>query len=417
MAQLSDDCFAFGGKLQRLDAALDTLAARLTPVAGTEHVALADAPGRVLAAAMGARVAVPGFDNSAVDGYAVRHADLVAGSETRLPVAGRIAAGSTERAVLPPGATARIFTGAPMPEGADTVFMQEDVTREGDAVLLPPGLKRGANRRFAGEDFAAGEALAAAGTRLRPQHLAALAAGGIATVEVRRRLRVAVFSTGDEVVDGASPLPFGAQYDANRPMLAGLLAARGMTVFDLGILPDRADAIAGALARAAENCDAILTSGGVSTGEEDHVKTALERAGRLDFWRLAIKPGRPIAMGTVAGTSFLGMPGNPAAVFVTFARFVGPVLDMLAGAAPHRPLPLPVISGFDYAKKADRREYVRVTLEAREGAVVARRFPRDGAALISSLTGSDGLVELNEETLRIAPGDALPFLSYAALLG
>jgi molybdopterin molybdotransferase len=417
MAQLSDDCFAFGGKLQRLDVALDTLAARLTPVVGHEVVPLASALGRVLAADAPARVAVPGFDNSAVDGYAVRHADLIAGAMTRLPVAGRIAAGARSVSALPPGEAARIFTGAPMPEGADTVFMQEDVTLEGDRVELPPGLKPGANRRFAGEDFRLGAPLVAAGTRLRPQHLAALAAGGYGAVEVFKPLRVAVFSTGDEVVDAtAGTLPSGAQYDANRPMLLGLLAARGMVARDLGILPDRAEVIAEALASAAQDCDAILTSGGVSTGEEDHVKSALERAGRLDFWRLAIKPGRPIAMGTIGGASFLGMPGNPAAVFVTFARFVGPVLDRLAGAIPNRPRPMPVIAGFGYAKKADRREYVRVSLEARDGAMVAIRFPRDGAALISSLTETEGLVELDEATLRVAPGDRLAFLSYAALL-
>ncbi|MFN3481412.1 MAG: gephyrin-like molybdotransferase Glp [Rhabdaerophilum calidifontis] len=418
MAQLSSDCFSAGMALLRLDAALDDLAARLGAVAAPEEVALGAACGRVLADDVVAPAAVPGFDNSAVDGYAVRHADLAGAGETRLPISVRIPAGTRGVAPLAPGSAARIFTGAMMPPGADTVFMQEDVRVEGDHVRLPPGLAPGANRRFAGEDFAAGAVALRAGTRLRPQHVAALAALGLGRVHVRRPLRVGLFSTGDEVVEpGSGPLPPGAQFDSNRPMLAGLLAARGMEPVDLGILPDNRDAIARALAAAAERCEALVTSGGVSTGEEDHVKAAVEAAGRLNFWRLAIKPGRPIAMGTIAGRPFLGMPGNPAAVFVTFTRFVGPVLDLLAGAAPVRPMPVPAVAGFAYRKKAERREYVRVSLvrDAERG-VIARLFPRDGAALVSSLTESDGFVELGEECLAVAPGDAVGYLPFAALL-
>lgn len=421
MAQLRDDCFAFGGRLRRLDAALDDLAAQLVPVVGTETVGLTNALGRVLAARAISNLPVPSFDNSAVDGYAVRFADLAPEGETRMPVGARVPAGARMIAPIRPGEAVRIFTGAPMPPGADTVFMQEDVQPDGDAVILPSGLNKGANRRFAGEDFAAGEALIEAGTRLRAHHIAALAATGVREIGVFRPLRVAVFSTGDELVDAAdhapgSALPLGVQLDSNRPMLHGLLAARGISVCDLGILPDRREVIAEALVDAAAECDAILTSGGVSTGEEDHVKAAVEMSGRLDFWRLAIKPGRPIAMGTITGKSFLGMPGNPAAVFVTFTRFVGPVLDMLSGATPNRPLALPVISGFRYRKKAERREYVRVRLELVDGRLVAKRFEKDGAALISSLIASDGLVELEEDRLSVEPGESLPFLSFPALL-
>ncbi|KAF0231385.1 MAG: molybdopterin [Beijerinckiaceae bacterium] len=418
MAQLSDDCFAFGGALQRLDAALDDLATRLVPVAAVETLPVTQAFGRILAADVVSVRAVPAFDNSAVDGYAVRHADLAGAGETRLGVCARVAAGARAVAPLIPGQAVRIFTGAPMPDGADTVFMQEDVTVEGSEVFLPQGLKPGANRRFAGEDFAVGDVVVAAGTRLRAHHVAALSAIGAGVVAVRRPLRVAVFSTGDEVVDSASEqsLPPGTQFDSNRPMLISLLAARGMAAVDLGILPDKAEVIAAALARAARDCDAIVTSGGVSTGEEDHVKGAVERAGRLDFWRLAIKPGRPIAMGTIDGKSFLGMPGNPAAVFVTFTRFVGPVLDMLAGAHPARPAGLPVISGFNYRKKEGRREYVRVRLMFEGDRPIAQRFEKDGAALISSLIASDGLVELSEDVVEVAPGETLPFLAFSELM-
>lgn len=421
MAQLSSDSFAFGGKLQRLDDALDDLARRLGPVAAIEAIPVVRALGRVNAAKQTALLSVPNFDNSAVDGYAVRHADLVPGAPTRLPVTERVAAGRLDVPAIEPGTAIRIFTGAPMPDGADTVFMQEDVSLEEGDVLLPPGLSLGANRRYAGEDFRMGEAWLVTGTRLRPHHLAACAATGIAELTVRRPLRVAVFSTGNELVEAlhekaAPALPRGAQFDANRPMLMAMLASRGMEPVDLGILPDNRAAIARALDEAAADCDAILTSGGVSTGEEDHVKSAVEAVGSLDFWRLAIKPGRPIAMGTIRGRSFLGMPGNPAAVFVTFARFVGPVLDMLQGAQPCRPRPLQIVADFDYRKKADRREYVRVIAANHAGVPVARRFPRDGAALISSLTQSDGLVELEEARLRVEPGERVNYFPFEMLM-
>ncbi|MCA3638775.1 MAG: molybdopterin molybdotransferase MoeA [Methylobacterium sp.] len=418
MAQLSPDSFAFGGRLRRLDDALDDLTIRLAGLSETETVPVMQAIGRVLAHEVGSTFAIPNFDNSAVDGYAVRFADLAASGETRLPVSLRIPAGMIGVPPLPPGTAGRIFTGAMMPAGADTVFMQEDVCTEGETVLLPHGLKLGSNRRFAGEDFAKGAAIVPAGTRLKPQHLAGLAAAGRSVVTVRRRLRVAIFSTGNEIREPAPEAPEpGCQYDANRAMLAGLLAARGMEIIDLGILPDDPGIMARALKDAAKANDAILTSGGVSTGEEDHVKAAIEAAGRLDFWRLAIKPGRPIAMGTLEGTPFLGMPGNPAAVFVTFLRFVGPVLDMLAGAKPLRPVPIPVPSGFDYRKKADRREYLRVSLAAGAGArMMAQRFPKDGAALISSLIAADALAEFGEDITEIKAGETISVLPLACLL-
>lgn len=420
MAQLSDDCFAFGGALLRLDDALDDLSRRLSVVPGIENVAVSTAFGRVIARDVRTGFPIPNFDNSAVDGYAVRAADLAEARETQLPVSTRIPAGLIEVPALEPGSAARIFTGAMMPPGADMVFMQEDVITDSGSVRLPAGLKPGANRRLAGEDFTKDAAIVSAGTRLQPQHLAGIAAAGLARADVRRRLRVGIFSTGDEIREpdqGVAPRP-GSQYDANRPMLAGLLVARGMEPHDLGILPDDPAIIAHALALAAQDYDAIVTSGGVSTGEEDHVKAAIESAGRLDFWRLAIKPGRPIAMGTIAGTPFLGMPGNPAAVFVTFTRFVGPVLDMLAGARPLRPMPLIVESGFDYSKKKDRREYVRVRLSRRgDGRVEAHRFEKDGAALVSSLIGADALAELGEDITHIRAGETLPVLLLSSLMG
>lgn len=416
MAQLSDDVFAFGAPLLPVDDALALIRQRVTPISGAETVTLAEASGRILDAALAAPISVPPFDNSAVDGYAVRHADLLPGDKTRLPVSARLAAGASAVAPIVPGTAVRIFTGAPMPAGADTVFMQEDVAVEAGAVLLPAGLKAGANRRFAGEDFKAGEGVLAAGARLDPRSIAVHAALGLTHARVRRRLRVALFSTGDEIIAPGVPLPPGAQYDSNRLLLGALLAARGAIVSDLGILPDRRTAIADALATASADHDLILTSGGVSTGEEDHVKAAVESLGALNFWRLAIKPGRPVAMGTIRGAAFVGLPGNPVASFVTFVRFAGPLADHLAGTEMRTARGIPAVADFTYAKKAGRREYVRASLVETASGPVLRKYPREGAALLSSLVDTDGLVELSEDTTDIAPGATVRFLPYAMLM-
>jgi len=415
MAQLSSDSFAFGDGLMAVDDAVALIAARIPPVAGTETVDLAAADGRVLAQDIVAAVPLPPFDNSAVDGYAVRWSDLATAGPTTLPVAGRVAAGAAAAAAMA-GTAVRIFTGAPMPAGTDTVFMQEDVTRTGDSVALPHGLGAGANRRLAGEDTPAGRTVLAAGRVLAPQDIALCAAVGLATLTVRRRLRVAVLSTGDEIVSPGQPLPPAALYDSNRFALQALLGRLGVMVTDLGILPDDRAAVSAALAAAASGHDLIVTSGGVSTGEEDHVRAAVEATGALTFWRLAIKPGRPVAMGVVAGTPFVGLPGNPVAVFVTFAHVVRPLIAALSGAAPDRPLALPVVADFAYRKKEGRREYVRVSLaRGEDGVVRASKHPRDGAGVITSLTETDGLVELPEPVTAVAPGDVVGFLPYAVL--
>jgi molybdopterin molybdotransferase len=429
MAQLTDDCFAFSGPLLPLAEMERLIAERVTPVAEVEEVALSEARRRVIAADVMAAHDLPPFNNSAVDGYAVRHADLAPSAETRLAIAQRVMAGETA-AALPPGAASRIFTGAPLPQGADTVFMQEDCRRDGDAVILPPGLARGANSRLAGEDVPRGAVLLPAGRRLMAPDIALAAALGLTRLAVRRRLRVAVFSTGDEVVEPGVFRPAAAVYDANRHLLRALLEQFGAAVSDLGILRDTPAELQDAIADAAAGHDLVVTSGGVSTGEADHVRNAIESIGRLVFWRVAIKPGRPVAMGVIRGrggrggrgwgpgtaAAFAGLPGNPAAVYVTFVRVVRPLLMRLAGAEPRAPLALPVRAGFAYRKRKGRREYIRVSLRrAADGMVEAEKFPRDGAGVITSLTETDGLVELGEEVTEIAPGAMVGFLSHAAL--
>lgn len=414
MTQLSNDCFAFGGKLMTVEESVALIAERVAPVAGAEIVGLSEADGRILAQSITAPIAIPPFDNSAVDGYAVRFADLRPEAETLLAVQGRVAAGAAAGAA-PAGVAVRIFTGAPMPAGADTVFMQEDVRLDGERVALPAGLRRGANCRPAGEDVAKGDCVLAAGRRLRPQDIGLIAALGIDKVSVRRPVRVAVLSTGDEIVPPGGPLPPASIYDSNRFVIMALLRRLGAEVTDYGIVTDERELVADALARAADH-DLIVSSGGVSTGEEDHVKAAVESTGALAFWRLAIKPGRPVAMGVVRGTPFVGLPGNPVAVFVTFAHVVRPLLTRLGGGEIEPIRPVPVRAGFRYKKKEGRREYVRVSLvRAADGGVEAQKHPRDGAGVITSLTETDGLAELAEPVTQVQPGDAVGFYPYAVL--
>ena len=418
MAQLSDDCFAFGGPMMSVDEAVGIIAARVTPVKEAETVALQEADGRILAGDISAPLPLPPFTNSAVDGYAVRSRDLPKGAEAAFAVSGRVQAGSAADDPILPGRAIRIFTGAPMPEDADTVFMQEDVRLDGEGrVVLPAGLKPGANVRPAGEDIPVGTAALAKGRRLRPQDVALAAAFGLTEIDVTRRIRVAVFSTGDELVSPGGRRRPAQLFDSNRFMLMAMLARLGCEVSDLGILRDDRISLAQGLKQVAARHDLILTTGGVSTGEEDHVKAAVESVGSLVLWRMAIKPGRPVAMGIIGGTPFIGLPGNPVASFVTFVHVVRPTVLALAGATQQRIVPMPVRAAFAYRKKIARREYVRVTLrQATDGMLEATKFPREGAGLLSSLVDTDGLVELGEDVTQVELGQIVGFLGYANLL-
>jgi molybdopterin molybdotransferase len=416
MAQLSEDCFAFGGALLTVAGALAEIEARVARVVEAETVPLLAAAGRVLGRDLVATVSLPPHPNSAVDGYAVAHADLLPDRETVLPVAGRAAAGHPLPRPARRGEAIRIFTGAAMPEGTDTVMMQEDCTLDGERVRLKPGIRKGANCRHAGEDVAAGEIALSAGRRLRAPDLGLAAALGHRELCVFAPLRVALLSTGDEICDPGAPLPAGAIYDANRFMLAALLGGIGCKVSDFGIRPDHEAALVEALATASAEHDLIVTSGGVSTGEEDHVKAAVERLGALHFWRLAIKPGRPVALGQVNGVPLIGLPGNPVAALVTFVVLARPLIARLAGAATGSPRLYRVRAGFGYRKKPGRREYLRASLERDGDALTAVKYPRDGAGILSSIVRSEGLVILDEMSSELAAGSMVDFLPFSEVI-
>ncbi len=417
MAQLSDDCFAFGGPMLSVDEAVGIITSRVRPISENQPVPLVEADGRILARDLAALLPLPPFTNSAVDGYAVASGELPKGEERAFPLKGRVQAGASAGAVTP-GCAVRIFTGAPMPAGADTVFMQEDVRiDEAGRVVLPAGLRPGANVRPAGEDISVGHIALRTGRRLRPQDIALAAAFGLTHLDVVRRLRVAVFSTGDELASPGTTRAASQLFDSNRYMLMAMLRRLSCEVSDLGILRDEPTSLSNALKQAAAEHDLILTTGGVSTGEEDHVKAGVEKAGSLVLWRMAIKPGRPVAMGVIGGTPLIGLPGNPVASFVTFVHVVRPTVLALLGAVPAPLVALPVRAAFSYKKKIGRREYVRTTLrKAEDGSLEAVKFPREGAGLLSSLVETDGLVELDETTIKVAPGDSVAFLGYAELL-
>lgn len=417
MTPLRDDCFAANGRRMPMAEALAILKARLEVVVTGQTVLLSEAAGRILSQAVVSPCDVPPHDNAAVDGYAVCFDDLAEKTETRLPVTGRVAAGHPLAGTTPRGEAVRIFTGAPMPAGLDTVFMQEDCVAEANAIRLPPGLARGANRRKRGEDIAKGDKMLATGHRLRPQDIGLAASIGRTELDVYAPLRVAVFSTGDEVKEPGTALPDGGIYDANRYTLIALLKGMGCTVTDLGILPDHLETVQGALKDAAEQHDLLFTSGGISVGEEDHIRAAVGALGSFHFWQLAIKPGRPIALGQVGKVPFIGLPGNPVAAAVTFLRFARPAILRLAGAKNTDPLVYRVKAGFAMTKKEGRREWLRCRLTRNaKDELVATRFPREGSGILSSMVQSDGLVELPETLTRIKEGMDVDFLPYCELM-
>ena len=412
--RLRDDCFAPppGIHWTPVDEALARLRESVTPVAAVEELALSDAARRILARPAIARRANPPAANSAVDGYAFAWASLGGREQVNLPLEpGRAAAGSPFARRLPDGHALRILTGAEIPAGADTVVLQEDAVVGAGRVRFRAPRKQGANSRGLGEDASEGEEVLPAGRRLNPADLARLAVVGVDRVAVRAPLRVAVLSTGDELLQpGDDPAAPGI-FDANRPMLTALAAEWGHAPVDLGAMPDRAPAIREALDRGAAQADAILTTGGASSGDEDHVSRLIREEGRIESWRIAVKPGRPLALGLWRGIPVFGLPGNPVAAFITALIFARPALAVMAGRDWPDPQGFAVPAAFEKRKKPGRREYLRARLTAQGAAEV---FHSEGSGLVGGLSWAGGLVELPDEAAEIRPGTPVRYLPWTS---
>lgn len=396
------------------DDAVARLVEAAAPLTDLETVPLNTALHRVLATPVVSGLDVPGWDYSAMDGYAVRAADC-AGPGCALPVSQRVPAGVSPEP-LSPGSAARIFTGAPIPAGADAVAIQEACEFADGVVRIGDTVESGANVRRRGEDIAAGSVVIDAGTRLEPQHIGLAASVGIAGLQVVRRPRVAVFASGDELVMPGQPLAPGKIYNSNLFTATALLRALGCEVVDLGIVEDTLDATKAAIRRGAEAADLILASGGVSVGEEDHVKPAVEALGELELWRIAIRPGKPLAYGRVAGTPFIGSPGNPVSLFVTFLLFVRPFVLRLQGRGDWRPEPLQAVAGFEWPRPDRRREFHRARLQ-RDDDGIARVtvHPSRSSGVLSSVTWANGLVVIPEGRV-IRAGETVDFFPFSELL-
>lgn len=409
---LRNDCFALpqGVDWVPVDVALDRLRDALAPVAGMETVALERAGGRILAKPARALRPHPPYANAAVDGYGFAQASLGPGPHALPLVAGRAAAGVPLGADVPAGSAARVLTGAMLPGGVDTLVLQEDVRLADVVVQFDRGLKRGANTRAMGEDVAAGVEILGMGHLLMPQDLALAASVGLATLVVRRPLRVGVLSTGDEIRPAGAAVEAHQLHDANRPMLLEMIRRWDMAPVDLGHASDSVDAVAAALDRGAAGADAILTTGGASAGDEDHVSRILAERGRLDIWRIAVKPGRPLALGVWAGCPVFGLPGNPVAAFVCALIFARPALGLLAGAPWSVPRGLMLPAAFEKSKKPGRREYLRARPRM-DGSIEI--FASEGSGRVSGLAWARGLVELEDEPRVVRPGDPVRYLAFA----
>jgi molybdopterin molybdotransferase len=395
-----------------LDEALSLLIGSADVVADEETVMLDEALGRVLSQPVTSTINVPAWDNSAMDGYAVRYDDIK--SLEQLPVTQRIPAG-TNGQPLQTATAARIFTGAPVPVRADTVIMQEMITRDGEMIRVNGDVNKGSNIRRAGEDIQKGSEIIDSGTRLQAQHIGLAASTGTDRLVVKRKLKVAIFTTGDELTMPGQFLEDGKIYNSNRYLFRGLLEKLACEVIDLGNVVDEYEATCEAITTAASKADLILSSGGVSVGEEDYVKKALEELGRLDLWKIAVRPGKPLAFGNVNGVPFIGVPGNPVSLFVTFSIFIRPFILRSMGVPDVTPVEYQLAAGFDWQRPDKRTEYMRARVQTNdEGQAVVYVYPSRSSGVLSSVTWADGMVVINPEQ-HLEKGDSVRFIPFSSL--
>ena len=412
------DCYEGDPDLLPPDEAMRRIRAHVRAVDATETVAVIDALGRVAARDVVSPMNVPGHVNSAMDGYACAGDSLPEAGPRWYEVAGAAYAGKPFAGRVGPSQAVRIMTGAVMPEGADTVVMQEHVEVDGDRVRIPPGARPGQHVRLAGEDLAAGAVVVPRGRRLMPAEMGLLASLGIAEVRAFRTLRVAYFSTGDEIRPPGAPFEPGLVYDSNRFTMHGMLGRLGVDILDLGIVPDRRDAVRDAFREASARADIVLSSGGASTGEADYVREVLAELGQVGFWRIAIRPGRPLAFGFLGDSVFFGLPGNPVAVMVTFYQFVAPAIRAAAGETDSRPLPaVEARCTTRLRKKPGRVEYYRAVLERdRSGALVVRGTGKTGSGLLHTMSDANCFIVLPEHGATVEPGATVAVQPFFGLM-
>ncbi|MCK4743178.1 MAG: molybdopterin molybdotransferase MoeA [Sulfuriflexus sp.] len=411
---MNDCCYNPNEKMLTTDEAIQFLLERSKVTEQVETIKILDALDRVLAQSITSTLNVPPLDNSAMDGYVTRFSDLNSDGETTLAISQRIAAGYVGDK-LEEGTAARIFTGAPVPEGADTIIMQEQCQQQDDTVVISGKINKGDHIRRAGEDIVQGSEVMSIGQKLRPQDMGLIASVGIDEIKVFKNITVAIFSTGDELLMPGEAVRPGKIYNSNRYTLTGMLQKVGCDIIDLGCIPDDLDATVTAMEKAAEQADLIMTTGGVSVGEEDYIKIAIDKLGSIEMWRVAMKPGKPVAFGEVSKTPFIGLPGNPVSVFVTFCLFARPVIRTMQGCSEVLPRKMQVTSGFDWARKGPRREFVRGQLVMDEqGQQRAQTYSSQSSGVLTSTTWAQGLIEIPENT-SFEKGAVINWLDFSEL--
>ena len=417
MTQLSNDCFKHSKKRISLENAVFILEKRIKCIKETQKIKLDQALGRILSKDIISKINVPSFNNSAVDGYAFKYSDLNKKNETTLKLAGRITAGQNFNKKIKTGEIARIFTGAKVPEGADTVIMQEDCNDTDNQIVLKPGIFKEANIRKKGEDIKYGKKILLKGSKLKAQDIALIASIGIKEIHVFEKLTVGIFTTGNELYEPGAKTSNSGIYDSNRYCLKNLLKTINCSVKDYGIKKDNEKLIKNTLKKISKECDLIITTGGMSVGEEDYVRKVIEKNGSLNFWNIAIKPGRPVALGNIFKKSFIGLPGNPVSVMITFLKIALPTINKLSGFSSPKEKNFIVTTDFNFKKKSGRKEFLRVTISKNlNGQIKIKNYPKSGSGVFTSMVETDGLIELPEKLTYFKKGTKIRFVPYSEIL-